>query len=141
MPVSNRVYLEAVLGKDTTAKRDDAVKRTSAESSRSSRWRLFGLFGRDRRQSQPSTTQAPTSSKMHPQAELRTRHLAPTSDQRVRPKHDPTDSASGNAKKGDDSTTEATAKKDDAVQKAAVDETPHRLGGGCLIFFRRGDDS
>ena len=30
VPVSNRVYLEAVLGKDTTAKRDDSVKRTSA---------------------------------------------------------------------------------------------------------------
>ena len=31
VPVSNRVYLEAVLGKDTTAKRDDSVKRTSGE--------------------------------------------------------------------------------------------------------------
>ena len=30
---SNRVYLEAILGKDTTAKRDDSVKRTSAENS------------------------------------------------------------------------------------------------------------
>ena len=32
VPVSNRVYLEAVLGKDTTAKRDDSLKRASAES-------------------------------------------------------------------------------------------------------------
>ena len=47
VPVSNRVYLEAVLGTDTTAKRDDAIKRTSGESSRSrGRW-LFGIFGRD----------------------------------------------------------------------------------------------
>ncbi len=47
VPVSNRVYLEAVLGKDTTAKRDDSLKRTSAESSRPGRRWLFGFFGRD----------------------------------------------------------------------------------------------
>ena len=30
VPSSNRMYLEAILGKDVTSKRDDAVKRTSA---------------------------------------------------------------------------------------------------------------
>ena len=35
VPIANDSYLEAVLGKDITGKRDDAVKRTSGESSRS----------------------------------------------------------------------------------------------------------
>ena len=47
VPASNKVYLEAVLGKDTTAKRDDSLKRASGETSRSGRRRFFGLFGRD----------------------------------------------------------------------------------------------
>ena len=47
VPVSNRVYLEAVLGKDTTAKRDDSLKRTSGETARPGRRRLLGIFGRD----------------------------------------------------------------------------------------------
>ena len=47
VPASNKVYLEAVLGKDTTAKRDDSLKRTSAETSRSGRRRFFGIFGRE----------------------------------------------------------------------------------------------
>ena len=36
VPVSNRGYLEAVLGKDKTGKRDEAVKRTSGEAIKSS---------------------------------------------------------------------------------------------------------
>ena len=45
VPSTNNTYLEAVLGKDLNGKRDDAVKRTSGESSRSPRLRFFGLFG------------------------------------------------------------------------------------------------
>ncbi len=44
VPVTSASYLEAILGKDTTGKRDDAVKRTSGSSSRR---RFFGLFGGD----------------------------------------------------------------------------------------------
>jgi flagellar basal body P-ring protein FlgI len=49
VPASNRQYLEAVLGKDLTAKRDDAVKRASTKSAKPSRRWFFGLFGRDTR--------------------------------------------------------------------------------------------
>ena len=47
VPRSNRTYLEAIMGKDVTSKHDDAVKRTSAESSKSNRRWFFGMFGRD----------------------------------------------------------------------------------------------
>src|SRR5262249_36239479 len=46
VPSSNLVYLEAILGRDTTVKRDDALRRTAAETSRP-RWRrLFDRFRR-----------------------------------------------------------------------------------------------
>ncbi len=37
VPSSSRLYLEAVLGKDTTAKKDDSVKRTSGATSKPKR--------------------------------------------------------------------------------------------------------
>ena len=45
VPRSNRDYLQAIMGKDVTGKRDDAVKRTSASSRSNRRW-FFGMFGR-----------------------------------------------------------------------------------------------
>jgi flagellar basal body P-ring protein FlgI len=138
VPVTNRVYLEAVLGKDTTAKRDDSLKRTSTESSRTGRRWLFGLFGRE--------TDAPAKS---------TATNDPSKDASIKSNRDassgtgasnatdqtdgPSKAASGDAKKGVDSESEPTAKMDTAVQKATGEESPpprRRL----FDLFRRDDE-
>ncbi len=56
VPVANTVYLEAILGRDTSAKRDEAINRTSRETFRP-RWRIFSLFNRN-----SDTNPAPPSS-------------------------------------------------------------------------------
>ena len=98
VPVSNRVYLEAVLGKDTTAKRDDSIKRTSAESSRSSRRWLFGIFGRDSDDSARTSRQP--KARMHPPSRLRILRRARIRSARQTSTTAAGDDGSGNAKKG-----------------------------------------
>ena len=46
VPAASPAYLEAIMGRDLHAKRDDAVGRASAGSTRP-RWRFLGLFNRD----------------------------------------------------------------------------------------------
>jgi flagellar basal body P-ring protein FlgI len=138
VPVSNRVYLEAVLGRDTTAKRDDSLKRTSAESSRSVRRWLFGIFGRD------TDSPAKNTSTDGPSKDASTkspRGSSPAAGTAISP--DPGDAAGlttgGDAKKGADSASEPVAKKDDAVEKATAEDSPpprRRL----FDLFRRDDE-
>ena len=138
VPVTNRVYLEAVLGKDTTAKRDDSLKRTSGESSKPGRRWLFGIFGRD------TDSSAKNSSTDGPGKDASTNSTRDASSSAGA--SDPTDPAgaagqttSADAKKGADSVSEPTAKKDDAIQKATAEEVPpprRRL----FDFFRRDDE-
>jgi flagellar basal body P-ring protein FlgI len=137
VPVSNRVYLEAVLGKDTTAKRDDSIKRTSGETTRSGRRRLFGFFGRD------SDGPARDSNDDHASKSATSQ---PKSDSSAKttsaggPVRGDDDATSGDsAKKSNGSDGKSAAKKDDAVEKASIDDTPpprRRL----FDFFRRDDD-
>jgi hypothetical protein len=139
VPVSNRAYLEAVMGKDATAKRDDALKRTSGETSRPGRRWLLGIFGRntdqpaknhpaDRSSKDASTASAQgTASSTNP-SNAPNRNLAPDLN------HD------DNAKKGDGAADELPAKKDDAVHKAKVEESaPPRWR--LFDVFRRNDES
>jgi hypothetical protein len=143
VPVSNRVYLEAVLGKDTTAKRDDAVKKTSGESSRSrGRW-LFGIFGRD-----SDDSASDNKGKAAPKSPAQ--DLSPSADPVSPPTSTPTSTSTSATAAGDDGSGKSKpstgtaggppVKKDDAVQKATADESPpprRRL----FDFFRRDDES
>ena len=140
VPVSNRVYLEAVLGTDTTAKRDDSLKRASDDASRPGRRWLFGFFGRNT--DSPSNKNSQTGSasdgaSMKPSQVPATNSKPSNASEGITvPDPDSTD----NAKKSDDATSATTAKKDDAVQKAPVEVTapPRRR---FFDLFRRGDDS
>jgi hypothetical protein len=119
VPSPNTLYLEAILGRDTTSKRDEALRRAAAESSRP-RWRR--LFDRFRRDSGPNPTPA---SSHQPAGSL------PSPDAQ-------TDSPlPGNAKKSDDGSIPPTAKKDDEVQKTAAD--PPRARRRVFDFLRRDD--
>jgi flagellar basal body P-ring protein FlgI len=134
VPVSNRVYLEAVLGKDTTAKHDDSVKRTSGENSRSGRRWLFGIFGRDDDDSTSDTRQKAASTKP-------VRELSSNSDPAISPKSTtaPDGESNDSTKKPSDGVGDPTAKKDDGVQKATLEESPpprRRL----FDIFRRDDE-
>jgi hypothetical protein len=132
VPRSNTVYLEAILGRDTTAKHDDALKQTSVDSSRP-RWRrLFHLFDRtDRSQnptqfaSQDSTTQAT---------------MANTGSLGSSPQFDPNASTTdpANAKIGSVTDPNSTPKKDDAIQKTSGMATEPRRR--WFDFFRNNDE-
>jgi flagellar basal body P-ring protein FlgI len=140
VPVSNRVYLEAVLGTDTTAKRDDSLKRASDDASRPGRRWLFGFFGRntDSPSSKHSQTASASDGASMKPSQVPATNSKPSNASDGITAPDP--NSSDNAKKSDDATSATTAKKDDAVQKAPVEETappPRRF----FDLFRRGDDS
>ena len=138
VPVTNRVYLEAVLGKDTTAKRDDSLKRTSGESPRSSRRWLFGIFGRDS-DNPAKKTSTDDSGKDASTKTIRDTSSSDGTGNPADPVDTPGQATSGDAKKGAASVSEPTAKKDTALQKATAEESPpprRRL----LDLFRRDDD-
>ncbi len=60
VPAASPAYLEAIMGRDLHAKRDDAVDRASATPTRP-RWRLLGLFNRDHDTNPtPASSSAPT---------------------------------------------------------------------------------
>jgi hypothetical protein len=124
VPVSNRAYLEAVLGKDTTSKRDDAVNRASAESSRWGRWRLFGIFGRNTNDAKNAASNKSNNDASNDAAD------SSATDDRGNTPAKIVDSESDmleRAKKGDRRTGDPSAKKDDAIQKAdADDDAPAR---------------
>lgn len=136
VPSSNSNYMEAVLGKDITSKRDDAVKRTSAESSRSNRRRFFGLFGGDSRP--PAKNRSPEGPRSSDQPTL---EMPPLPDPTPATNSDGTNTplAPGNAKKGDVSTIPPSGKRDGAVERTSVDmptSTRRRLSD----FFRKDED-
>jgi flagellar basal body P-ring protein FlgI len=124
VPNPSRLYLEAILGKDTT-KKDDAVKRTSADNAKSRRWRLFGFLRRNDDApvaSKPTAASAAKSAKSGQDALSSTGSTAPPAN------NGPSDGkvTAEDAKKGGDGSDSAIAKKDDALQKAAVSDPPAR---------------
>jgi flagellar basal body P-ring protein FlgI len=137
VPVSNRAYLDAVLGKDAIAKRDDSLKRASAEAKPGRRW-LFGLMGRNentRAKTGPTRSSAEdttTKSARDP----RNGSTPTTPNSNVAAEANGTD----NAKKGDKAMVTAPSKKDDAVQKATAEE-PDPPRRRLFDLFRRGDES
>jgi hypothetical protein len=144
VPTANNAYLEAVLGKDINGKRDDAVKRTSGESSRSPRLRFFGLFGGDE-PAAPSAKNRSTASRGSTPSSDASMDMPPLPGDPSSPAatDNVAQAKSGNvAKKGDSTMSAPSGKKDDAVDRATDDgdDTPsprRRLSD----FFRKGDDS
>jgi flagellar basal body P-ring protein FlgI len=138
VPVSNRVYLEAVLGKDTTAKRDDSVKRASGESSRSGRRWLWGIFGRNTDDAPTKKSSSDKTSNDASSDDADSSKSSTLGDPSA--KNNETDSKGPEkAKQGDAGAGDSSAKKDDAVQKAKVDDqapAQPRL----FDLFRRGDE-
>jgi flagellar basal body P-ring protein FlgI len=122
VPNPSRLYLEAILGKDTT-KKDDAVKRASADG-KSRRWRLFGFFRRDPDMPIPNNPAHSTAAKDSPTDKpardtTTTGSAAPTATTANK-------DVSDDAKKGSDKPNDPVAKKDDALQKAALTDPPSR---------------
>jgi flagellar basal body P-ring protein FlgI len=137
VPNPSRMYLEAILGKDTTAKRDDALVRTAAETAKSKRRRFFGFLRRDPDVPIPSNPAESAgkdsdSGKPAQKAVTSTGSTIPTQGTAA------DQGSSANAKKGNDSADDSTAKKDDALQKASVTDPPSRWHLSDL--FRRSDD-
>jgi flagellar basal body P-ring protein FlgI len=140
VPSANTAYLEAVLGKDSGGKRDDAVKRTSGESSRAPLRRFFGLFGGGEPSSakpRSSTRQSATSPSDTPL------EMPPLPDNLGTAAGSDRASAQtdGNAKKGDTSRSAPSAKKDDAGERADDEDDDAPPGRRRLSdFFRRTND-
>jgi flagellar basal body P-ring protein FlgI len=123
VPNPSRLYLEAILGKDTTAKRDDALRRTSAETAKSRRWRFFSLF---RRESDVPIPNNPADSGTKASNGRRSGEDAVTSTGSTPNSKGTTadQGSSKDAKKGNGSADDSLAKKDDALQKASVTDPP-----------------
>ncbi len=140
VPSANSNYLEAVLGKDATGKRDDALKRTSGESSRSPRRWFFGLFGGDEPDPAPKDRSAMRGGS--PKTVAPPLEIPPLpSDMTTSSDSDTTTKAlsEDNAKKGDATKANAAGRSDDPVDQSADDDTPpprRRLSD----LFRKGDD-
>jgi Flagellar P-ring protein len=137
VPSTSRLYLEAVLGKDTTAKKDDSLKRASGVTSKPKRFSLFGFLNRDPGppvKNNPASTSAskdPASTPGQNQRSPTNPGILPNATSSSDP--DP----SANAKKGGGSASGTTAKKDDAVQKATEEDPAPRRGP--FDFLRGGD--
>jgi flagellar basal body P-ring protein FlgI len=137
VPNPSRLYLEAILGKDTTAKRDDALKRTGAETAKSRRRRIFGLFRREH--DEPIPNNPAGSSIKDSMGTQSTQTSASGTSSAISSNRSTADQSPGvDAKKGNGSGDSSSAKKDDALQKASVTEPPSRWRLSDL--FRRGDD-
>jgi Flagellar P-ring protein len=137
VPNPSRLYLEAILGKDTTAKRDDALTRTSADAAKPRRRRFFGLFRRDPDVPVPNN---PAQSTVNNSDGGKSDEKAVTSATSTIPaKSTAGDQGStSDAKKGNNTADDSVAKKDDALQKASVTDPPSRWRLSDL--FRRSDD-
>jgi flagellar basal body P-ring protein FlgI len=134
VPAANTVYLEAIMGRDTS-KRDAAISRASAEESNPPRWRrLFGLFNRDRDiNPAPTPSQEPAPRPNPSNASSPDPTASPSSVAKTNA------TATENAKKSSPATPQPVAKIDEGVQKTSVDTSPpprRRL----FDFFRKGDD-
>jgi hypothetical protein len=125
VPIAGSGYLEAVMGKDITGKRDAAVKRTSGSSRR----RFFGLFGGE--PDPPSKRRSVAS--QNAQAPLE-----------MPPLPDPTpttgsDGPAGTNAINGDSKPASKGKRDEAVERTSGDEPQPRRR--LSDFFRKNDDS
>jgi flagellar basal body P-ring protein FlgI len=134
VPASSRVYLEAVLGKDTTSKKDDSVKRASGTSK--PRFSLFGLFNRD--SDPPVTNKTRSASASKDSGATLGREASPTDAGLSTVTGSTEPNAGENAKKGSDTASGSTAKKDTALQKATDDDSAPRRG--LLDLLRGGDE-
>jgi hypothetical protein len=140
VPTTTASYLEAVLGKDTTGKKDDAVKRTSGSSSR---WRFFGLFGGD----SPAPAKSRSAGSSSPSGSSSDSLSAPPLE--MPPLPDSPDAAAPPASKSASGKNDApgaanpAGKKDDAVERTSAsdddDAPPPRRRLSDL--FRKNDDS
>ncbi len=146
VPTANNTYLEAVLGKDLTAKRDDALKRTSGESSRSTlRRRFFGLFGGSEpakeAKDKPAGSRGSASSS-EPPLEIPPLPGDMTPSTATDGKAGAKRTTASDGKDGDSSRSARTGKEDEADRKSADDDSdtpPARRR--FSDFFRKGDDS
>jgi flagellar basal body P-ring protein FlgI len=141
VPSANSNYLEAVLGKDMTGKRDDALKRTSGESSRSPRRWFFGLFGGD--EPDPAPKDRSTMRGGSPKTAAPPLEIPPLpSDMTPSGGDDATTNAlsEDNAKKGDATKANAAGRSDDPVDQAADDDETRSPRRRLSDLFRKGDD-
>jgi flagellar basal body P-ring protein FlgI len=136
VPVPNRAYADAILGKDTTAKRDDSVKQASNLAKPARRWRLI-FWGRNSDSSNDNAPVTSTSSKDAAKTAnsppLATSAAGTPASGTTLPPIAPPSGASGGAA--------PQAKKDDAIQKTAdEDSTPPPPRKSLFDLFRRNDD-
>jgi flagellar basal body P-ring protein FlgI len=118
VPSTGRLYLEAVLGKDTTAKRDEAVLRSSGTAARPRRRRVFGfLTGRAGIQARAnpgmnsSSDAANNSGRDNVAGGDGSRTSAPPTN----------GSGADAAKQSNSGADDSNAKRDDALQKAGLE--------------------
>lgn len=138
-PDANSKYLEAVLGKDLTAKRDSSVKRSSAESSRPGLFGFFGIFGR--RPEPPAKNNTSTSANTIASAKDADSTAADAGGSSASvTKPNSSTQADDLAKKGDAASGARAAKKDDAIQKATADDPDPPPRRRLFDFLRPRDD-
>ena len=137
VPITSPRYLEAVLGKDTTAKKDEALKRASAETRRPRKWSLFGLLNREpdspakRTQSPMGASNSASVVSTPPSSAVADPGIAADGTSALDP------DKNGDAKKGGGTTGSAAVKRDDSVRKATDDDpVPRRR---LLDLFRESD--
>jgi flagellar basal body P-ring protein FlgI len=138
VPAANRIYTEAILGKDTTAKRDTSVKQTSGAATKPSRRWFFGFLGR----SSDSQDDDPPAAAKSKAATASTNKAPVPATGGNNPSADKATSTPNSATK-DNRTAPASsappAKRDDSIQKAASeDATPPRRS--LFDLFRRSDE-
>ena len=135
VPATNTAYLEAIMGRDATAKRDPAIERTRAEEHIRPRWRLFSLFNRDS-DTNPTPSQDPSSGS----SPSRTTRSNPVGSTASVAKTDAT--PGGDAKISDSGAAPSTAKVDDDVQKTSAEAKtpPPPPRRRFFDFFRKDDD-
>jgi flagellar basal body P-ring protein FlgI len=126
VPAASPAYLDAILGKDLHAKKDEAVGRTSGESTRP-RWRrLLSIFDRshDTNPAPPSAAAPASTASRPPAAAASDPDLPPLPDELATPvaKTDGATPATSAAAPGS-----PAAKKDDAVQQTST-STPTSTG-------------
>ncbi len=139
VPASNTEYLEAIAGRDTTAKRDASLKRVSApEPSRQPIWRrVAGMFNRDS-DTNPTPSAAPEPASRSASSDTSLPNLPPLPasianiDVTI---PDP-------AKKSGAATSQPVAKRDDGVEKTSVQDPspPPPARRRLFDFFRKDDD-
>jgi flagellar basal body P-ring protein FlgI len=135
VPATSRKYLEAVLGIEPKAKRDDAIRQASGETSRHRRWPRLGFLDRKTPASNKTAT-LPAD-----RTESATTHSSINGPDRnmSRPQDDTTNGPPAkNAKESGGTVDNAGAKRDDALQKAGLEVPAGRRR--FLDLFRRTEE-